>query len=96
VLAKSARTPVQAWAVGLRTYGFQYHPEAYPERLAEWARSEPEALRAAGLSESSLRAQTDELHPVCARLARRLFESMALFLMPLDRRFAGVAKDIHH
>ena len=29
VLASSERCPVQSWATGLRTYGFQYHPEIY-------------------------------------------------------------------
>jgi GMP synthase-like glutamine amidotransferase len=96
VLAKSERTPVQAWAVGLRTYGFQYHPEIHRGRLAEWAADEPASLAEAKLTGPGLDAQTDEHFDAFARLADRLFETIALFLMPVDRRYAGVARDLHH
>lgn len=96
VLARSARTPVQAWAAGLRAYAFQYHPEITPESLERFAGEDPEALAESGISLDQLRAQARERYPVFERLTQRLFESIALFLMPADRRVRGVARDIHH
>jgi GMP synthase (glutamine-hydrolysing) len=96
VLAASDRTPVQAWALGLRTYAIQYHPESYPETIDGWAEQDPATVDQAGLSRETLRAQTDEHYQAMARLASRIFELVALVLMPLDRRFAGIVKDLHH
>lgn len=96
VLAKSQRTPVQAWARGIRTYGFQFHPEVTPEVIRRWAAQEPGALSEAGVSFESLREQTDRFYPACERLTERLFESIALYLMPADRRMRGLVKDLHH
>jgi len=95
LLARSAATPVQAWSLGLRTYGIQYHPEAYVQTIERWTDEEPETLEQVGLTREVLCRDTDRYYPVFARLARRLFESMALLLMPLDRRY-GIAKEIHH
>ncbi len=96
VLAESKRCAVQSWALGLRTYGFQYHPEVYPETIDIWAEDEPEALEEAGLLLDEFNEQTREHYPAFERLAARLFEAMALILMPADRRVAGVVKDLHH
>ncbi|NNF41555.1 MAG: type 1 glutamine amidotransferase [Phycisphaerales bacterium] len=96
VLARSARTPVQSWAIGLRTYAFQYHPEAHAGRGLQWADDEPGDLKEASISRDRLEADTKECFPAAARLADRLFERLALMVMPLDRRFAGIAKDLHH
>jgi GMP synthase-like glutamine amidotransferase len=96
VLASSQRTPIQAWGLGLRTYGIQYHPEAYPETVERWADDEPETLEEAGLTREQLRRQVEEHYPAFARLAQRLFDAMALLLMPLDRRYVGAIKDLHH
>ena len=96
VLALSKAAPVQAWAVGLRTYAFQYHPEVSPATIAGWADQEPHALDEAGVTREHLDEETVREYPSFARLGDRLFEMIALILMPLDRRFAGIAKDLHH
>ncbi len=96
VLARSEAVPVQAWAVGLRTYAFQYHPEVGPATIAGWADQEPHALDEAGLTRGHLDEETVREYPAFARLSDRLFQTIALLLMPLDRRFAGIAKDLHH
>jgi GMP synthase-like glutamine amidotransferase len=96
VLAKSDKCAVQAWALGLRTYGFQYHPEVYPETIETWSAEDPGAFDEAGISADMLRSQTKELYRPFARLRDRLFESMALRLFPADRRVAGLVKDLHH
>jgi len=96
VLAASERTPVEAWALGLRTYGFQYHFEASRRELAMWADDEPDALAKVGLTRAELDAQTDANYDAFARLGERLAKTIALVLMPVDRRYAGVVKDLHH
>ncbi len=96
VLARSERCAIQAWALELRTYGLQYHPEIYPETIETWAAQEPQALAEAGVTLQQLRDQTDKHYPAFARLSQRLFESIAFFLMPADRRIEGAVKDLHH
>ncbi len=96
VLARSQRCPVQAWVAGLRTYAFQFHPEADRATLDAWAAAEPEALREAGMLPATLREDTMQYYPAFERLTDRMFESMALYLLPADRRIRGVVKDLHH
>lgn len=96
LLASSAQCKNQTWAMGLRTYGIQYHPEVTLESIETWMREEPEALREANITAESLREQNARFYPAFERLSRRLFESMALFLMPVDRRYEGLVKDLHH
>lgn len=89
VLASSERTPVQAWSLGLRTYGIQYHPEADGQALLRWADEDAAALSEAGINRADLEAGNTEHDAVHDRLATRLFERVAMVLMPVDRRFAG-------
>ncbi len=96
VLATSQRCPVQAWTRGLRTYGFQYHAEAEADTIETWAREHPEDLKEARITLDELRAQTAAHFESYARLTGRLFESIALLLVPADRRYQGVVRDLHH
>jgi GMP synthase-like glutamine amidotransferase len=96
ILAGSQRCRVQTWALGLRTYGIQYHPEVYPETVVTWAAESPQDLDEAGIKPDLLRAQTRELYRPYARRRDRLFESIALSLVPADRRNQGLVKDLHH
>lgn len=96
LLASSAKCKVQAWSCGLRTYGFQYHPEITPENVERWIAHEPDALQEAGLTAEQLREQVALHYAAFERLTDRLFESIALFLMPVDQRYAGLVKDLHH
>ncbi|MHC4947666.1 MAG: type 1 glutamine amidotransferase [Planctomycetota bacterium] len=96
VLASSDHCQVQTWARGLRTYGFQAHPEAGPGTLDRWAAEEPAALAEAGVTREELQSRTEAEWPAFARLTERLFEAIALLLMPVDRRYHGLAKDLHH
>ncbi len=96
VLAKSAGCEIQAWARGLRTYGFQYHPEVYADTVESWAAQHPEDLDQAGVTLDDLRAKTLTHFEAFERLSRRLFESIALLLVPVDRRYRGLVKDLHH
>lgn len=77
---------VAAFVAGLRSYGFVH-------RL-EWGLGEAaKALREAGGGGD---AELAEHLPESERLARRIFESIALFVAPLDRLNKGVAKDLHY
>jgi GMP synthase-like glutamine amidotransferase len=96
LLASSARCKTQAWALGLRTYGFQYHPEADADTLERWAADEPAALAEASLTIDQVREQATRHYAAFERLTNRLFESMALYLMPVDRRYQGQIKDLHY
>jgi GMP synthase-like glutamine amidotransferase len=96
LLASSARCRVQAWTCGLRTYAFQHHPEIGLDTLDRWAEEEPEALHEAGTTRQGLAEETQRQYPAAARLADRLFENIALLLAPVDRRYRGMVKDLHH
>lgn len=96
LLASSDCCKVQAWTIGLRTYAFQYHPEIDFATMAEVATDDPEMLSKSHLSQEELRTQTDQHFPAFERLTNRLFENIALLLMPVDRRYRGLVKDLHH
>ena len=96
VLATSERCQTQAWACGLRTYGFQYHPEVYADTAAAWAARHPDALLEAGITLDELKTRTVEHYPSFERLSRRLFDAIAMLLVPSDRRYKGLVKDLHH
>lgn len=96
LIASSAKCKVQTWALGLRSYGFQYHPEVSTDVIDAWIRDEPEALMEAGLTAEQLREQIAKHYAAFERLTDRLFEQIALFLMPVDRRYQGLVKDLHH
>jgi GMP synthase-like glutamine amidotransferase len=96
VLAKSKRCAVQSWALGLRTYGFQYHPEVEMETIEAWAEDEPGDLTDGGVSLERLRGESAQHYPAFRRLTQRMFENIALFLAPVERRYRGLLKDVLH
>lgn len=55
-LASSARYANQAFRVGARTWGVQFHPECDRAMRADWARRGADELRAAGVDPDSLAA----------------------------------------
>ena len=54
LLASSEKCRNQAWAVGISTYGIQYHPEIHARRLGQWADDEPTDLEKIGLTREAL------------------------------------------
>ncbi|MDT0269660.1 type 1 glutamine amidotransferase [Streptomyces sp. DSM 44915] len=73
-LAESARCPVQAFRLGERAWGVQFHPEVGAERLAHW---DPAGLAADGLDLPALRAEAEAREPAAASAARRLVAAFA-------------------
>lgn len=71
-LMESERCPYQAFRVGDRAWGVQFHPEAGADRVRSWR---PERIRALGLDHAELvrRAERDEAaaEPVWREVARR-------------------------
>jgi hypothetical protein len=80
--------PVAAWAKGLRTYAFLYRPELDLRMAHALAMGRPDA--------ASIERDTAEHLPTAERLAKRVFESIALFVAPLDRANKGLVKDLHY
>ena len=78
---------VAAFHGGLRTYGFLPRFELDLGGVQA-------ALSAAGASGTD--AETAERLPEAERLARRIFESFALFVAPIDRTNQGLVKDLHY
>jgi len=96
VLASSQQTPIQAFAVGVRSYAVQYHPECFRETIDRLVDHDEEHLTAAGTTVAAVHEQTKVHYADYDRLGQRFFETIALCLMPIDRRFAGITKDLHH
>lgn len=73
-LAESDACPIQAFRVGERAWGVQFHPEAGADRLDRWDEA---ALADAGLDLRALRAEAEKAEPESARHARRLAANFA-------------------
>lgn len=95
ILASSRRTPIQAFAVGSFTYGVQYHPE-FTRDIVTGHWTKPGRFTDAGGGTEELMRQVDVHQEAFDRHAERFFESVALFLMPLDRLHAGVTREVEH
>ncbi|MEV5707489.1 type 1 glutamine amidotransferase [Actinoallomurus sp. NPDC052274] len=85
-LAESEACPVQAFRVGERAWGVQFHPEAGADRLDHWDEA---ALADAGLDLRALRAEAERAEPQSARNAKRLAANFA----EVVRRAAGEPSD---
>ena len=59
-LAKSDDTAVQAFAKGLRTYGFQFHPECSHDRIMSWCSSEAQFMEQAGVTIDAIERQLQQ------------------------------------
>lgn len=84
VLAGSRACKVQAFRVGMRSYGFQYH--------FEWSKSEVRAVAEDGFARRDAEAAgrivpgIQEHYEGYRRLGERLSHNIAQYLMPLDKR----------
>ncbi|MFI2410734.1 type 1 glutamine amidotransferase [Streptomyces sp. NPDC018947] len=76
-LVESERCPYQAFRVGDRAWGVQFHPEADAERVRSW---DPERMRSLGLDPAELNRRAERDEPA----ATTVWHEVA-------RRFAAVA-----
>ena len=73
-LAFSKRCKIQAFKVGVRSYGFQYHFEVLREQISEFSRVGAEERLAAGIDHGDLMSETDRYYDDFARIGDRLCE----------------------
>ncbi|MCH2133068.1 MAG: type 1 glutamine amidotransferase [Phycisphaerales bacterium] len=98
VLATGPDGDIQVCKLGVRTYGFQCHPEIAPETMQAWIDDEPDVVRSAGTTGEALMAETASQWPSFERLTDRLFKACAMLLFPLEQRNLGIGQvtEIHH
>lgn len=82
-LAESDDCPVQAFRVGERAWGLQFHPEAGAGRMRRW---DPARVAADGYDLPALLAAAERDEPAAAMAARALTDAFA----GVVRRHAGV------
>lgn len=80
ILASSKACKVQAFRIGLRSYGFQWHFESDRAGVDAFLKSGASGLAESGLSPDQAAKQADEKYPVFARLSDRLCVNIATLL----------------
>lgn len=89
VLASSEACKVQAFRVGVRTFGFQYHFESDLTTIRRYLRERPEEFAAAGLSSADVEAQATRHYEAFARLANRLCVNLVTLCFPMRHRLSA-------
>src|SRR5262249_16709292 len=82
-LAGSKMCKIQAFKIGMTTYGFQYHFEWAAEDLRLAARAG--LVAKAGATSESITQSTPQYYDDYRRLGDRLCETIALTLFPIDK-----------
>ena len=88
-LAGSAACKVQAFKVGLRTYGFQYHFEWTRADIERVFQKHADWITKAGGSIDELRRGLDEHYQIYRHLGDRQINNLANLLFALEKRLAG-------
>ncbi|MBX3388542.1 MAG: type 1 glutamine amidotransferase [Phycisphaeraceae bacterium] len=79
----------QIFKAGVRTYGFQHHPEFDRAMIEALLPHDKDFCSRAGISEGDLRAQLDKHYADFARYSDRLCVNIASFLFPLERKLTA-------
>lgn len=82
VLAENEHSGVQAYKVGHRTFGFQYHFEADGPMLEFFEKTDADFMEQAGVTGSAFRAQAVEHYDMFARVADRLCVNLVTYAFP--------------
>jgi GMP synthase-like glutamine amidotransferase len=82
VLASSARCKIQILRAGLRTYGFQFHPEYDREMILASASDGSGLCGEAGMTADALAKDCDEHYERFALVGNRLAVNLATFAFP--------------
>lgn len=88
-LAETERCPYQAFRMGERAWGVQFHPEVAPERLRHW---DPERLRAQGFDPEAVRAAAVADDAVSAPIWRTVAHRFATVVADATARRAAAAE----
>lgn len=86
VLASTKSASVGAFRVGLRTFGFLFHPECDQEGLKTLARSSSAIAGKAGVNPEFVDKQISDQYQTYARLSDRLAHNVVTYCFPLERR----------
>lgn len=89
LLASSKQCRVQAFKVGLRSYGFQFHPEADMPMVERYIAQSAEEMRAAGLTAAEFKAQAERDYADYARLSDRLAVNIVTYAFPYSLVLSG-------
>lgn len=89
LLASSAKCKVQAYRIGMRTYGFQFHPECDQPMAKALLTDCADDLHAGGLTAEEFGRQLEVKYPEYARLSDRICVNIATALIP---RFASAVR----
>lgn len=82
LLASSSRYPHQAFRVGERAWGVQFHVETTPSMVQGWAAADADEVRALGLDPELLAQRAGELTPALEEAWRPVITRWAGLLRP--------------
>ncbi len=85
-LSGSKRCRHQAFRIGFRTYGFQYHPEWTMDDIRRFTALD--WVLKTGHDPNQILQQSERYYEPYRRLGNRLCHNIANYLMPLDRQLA--------
>ncbi|MBX3362208.1 MAG: type 1 glutamine amidotransferase [Phycisphaeraceae bacterium] len=89
VLGGSKQCKIQVFRAGIRTYGFQYHPEADMEMIRAYAAADGKFQERAGVTAEQVLAEAEKHYEMFARAADRLAVNLATYLFPLSRKLTA-------
>ena len=87
---------IRAFAAGVFAFGFENRWELDSVLFEHQLSVRSSELTAMGTMSDRLRAAWREHGEMSMRIGRRMAESVALFLMPVERRSVGRVKDLHY
>lgn len=89
LLGSSKQCKVQIFRAGLRTIGFQFHPECDRMMLDALIASDKDWLASAGITAQEIESQCDRHYGMYARMADRLCVNLATFAFPMLERLGA-------
>ena len=90
LLAASPRYPHQAFRVGAKAYGLQFHIETPPEMVRAWAAADADGVRAAGLDPDLVAEGAVDVLPEIEEVWRPFVERFAALVRGETRTYLPV------
>jgi GMP synthase-like glutamine amidotransferase len=90
LLAASPRYVNQAFRVGSKAYGLQFHIETPPDMVRGWAAADADGVRAAGLDPDLVAARAVEVLPEIEEVWRPFVERFAALVRGEFRTYLPV------
>ena len=90
LLAASPRYPHQAFRVGTKAYGLQFHIETPPDMVRGWAAADADGVRAAGLDPDDVAERTVDVLPEIEEVWRPFAERFAALVRGESRTYLPV------